>query len=121
MLELAQNQLAENLHETNHRLRFWLESMFPGQERSAIASPQQMAGLLSELLRAGEWLRKGLPQQRDTDLEAELATYRQNVERLRELMPSILRVLLGEKARLEGERTRVESAAEWVRGSRQTL
>jgi hypothetical protein len=121
MLELAQNQLVDNLRETNHRLRFWLESLVPGQERPAIATSQQMAGLLSELLRAGEWLRAGLPQERDTDLEAELATYRQNVERLRELLPSMQRVLLGEKARLEGERTRVESAAEWVRGSRQTL
>jgi hypothetical protein len=121
MLELAQDQLTQNLHETNHRLCVWLEGLGSDETVPVAATPQQMAGLLSELLRAGEWLRTGLPQQRDMELEAELATYRQNVERLRELLPSIQRVLLGEKARLEGQRTRVDSATEWVRGSRQTL
>lgn len=121
MPALAQSQLAQNLHETNHRLRFWLESLVSDGERPAAATPQQMAGLLSELLRAGEWLRPGLPQERDPELEAELGSYRHNVERLRELMPAIQRVLLSEKARMEVERTRVGSAVEWVRGSRQTL
>lgn len=121
--QLDQDQLAQNLHETNRRLRFWLDSLFPEQEPLSAAKPQQMAGLLSELLRAGEWLRRGLPreQDRDAELEAELGHYRRNVLRLRELLPSIHRVLLREKARLEAERSQVECAAEWARGSRRTL
>jgi hypothetical protein len=121
MLALAQNQLAQNLHETNHRLGFWLESLVPDHEPPAAATPQQMAGLLSELLRAGEWLRTGLPQERDPELEAELGIYRQNVEHLRELLPSIQKLLLHEKARLEAGRAQVESATEWARSSRRTL
>ncbi|MFZ0954991.1 MAG: hypothetical protein WAN60_01510 [Candidatus Sulfotelmatobacter sp.] len=120
---LAQDQLAQNLQGTNRRLRFWLESLFPGRESPSAATPQQMAGLLSELLRAGEWLRRGLPQEqeRDAELQSELGHYRRNVLRLRELLPSIQKVLLHEKARLEAERARVECAAEWARGSRRTL
>jgi len=45
-----------NLRETNRRLSFWLDSMVAPREQPA-ASPEQMAGLLSELLRAGTWLR----------------------------------------------------------------
>jgi hypothetical protein len=119
--QLAQNQLAQNLHETNHRLRFWLDSLVPEQAPPGAATPQQMAGLLSELLRAGEWLRAGLPREKGPELETELGNYRRNVERLRELLPFIQALLLREKARLEAERARVECAAEWARGSRSTL
>jgi len=118
------DQLAEDLHETNRRLCFWLESLAPNQTQphaeARAATPQQMTGLLSELMRAGEWLR-GLPEQRDSALERELSHYRQNVERVKELLPLIYSTLLRERARLEQERARVESAAEWARRSRQTL
>ncbi len=119
--QLAQNKLAQNLHETNRRLRFWLDSLVPDRARPGAATPQQMAGLLSELLRAGEWLRAGLPREKGPELETELGNYRRNVERLRELLPFIQALLLREKARLETERARVECAAEWARGSRSTL
>lgn len=121
MLALAQNQLTQNLHETNHRMSVWLESLGSDETVPTAATPQKMAGLLSELLRAGEWLRTGLPQEKDAELEAELSHYRQHVERLRGFLPSIQRTLLREKARLETERAQVESAAEWARGSRRAL
>jgi len=79
-----------------------------------------MSGLLSELMRAGEWLRE-LPPDRDSALEQELSAYRRNVERLRDLLPAIHSALLAERARLESERARMTSAAAWARGSRQTL
>jgi hypothetical protein len=112
------------LHQTNVRLRFWLDSLFPdpalpdASPRSA--TPQQMAGLLSELMRAGQWLQV-LPRDRDAALDQELDDYRKNVERLRALLPSIHSTLLGERARLEQERARVEAATEWACRSRQTL
>ena len=81
---------------------------------------EQMAGLLSELMRAGAGLRS-LPREQSPELEQELSVYRKNVDRLRELMPSIHATLLQERARLENERGRLESAAEWARSSRQTL
>jgi hypothetical protein len=92
-----------------------------------------MAALLSELLRAGAALRaEPIPAKgkgngndngnsNDPELDSELELYRRNVERLRDLLPSIHRQLLAERARLEAQRARVRSAAEWARASRQTL
>ena len=127
---LAPDRLATDLHDTNSRLSFWLDSLNrdrsqkdqtqPDREQTGAATPQQMAGLLSELMRAGEWLR-ALPREKNPALEQELSVYRKNVERLRELLPSIQQALLAQRARLEQERARVESAAEWARSSRQTL
>jgi hypothetical protein len=117
---LAPDRLATDLHDTNSRLSFWLDSLDLDCVQPGAATPQQMAGLLSELMRAGEWLR-ALPREKDPALEHELGVYRANVERLRELLPSIQRALLEQRARLERERARVDSASEWARSSRQTL
>lgn len=124
----ASDTLARNLRETNARLTLWLDSLvanpasFSAQARAA--SPQQMASLLSELMRAGGWLRDVQAsggENKNAAVEQELSEYRKNVERLRDLLPSIHGALLKERSRLEQERSRVESTAEWVRGSRQTL
>lgn len=113
---------SQNLRDTNRRLRYWLDHMAPSPSQMAV-TPEDMAALLSELLRAGAELRAEPVADRanDPELDAELATYRGNVERLRELMPLIHRRLLAERARLEAQRERVRSAAEWARASRQTL
>jgi len=122
--------LAQNFHETNARLACLLDSLLPDplpphgptlvHPSPRAATPPQMAALLSELMRAGQWLRS-LPSEKDTALEQELSEYRKQVERLRTLLPSIHSTLLGERARLEQERARVVSAGEWARRSRQTL
>ena len=114
---------SQSLHETNSRLRYWLDTLTRegGQQRAA--TPDHVAALLSELSRAGAELRaepmpaKGI----DRALDAELDSYRRNVELLRDLMPSIHNQLLVERARLEAQRARMQSAAEWARASRQTL
>jgi hypothetical protein len=139
MLQLGPTELAENLHETslhannlheinlhdiNGRLRVVLDRLSSDPNHPNLspcpATPQQMAGLLSELMRAGQWLRT-LPHDRGPRLELELNAYRKNVERLRAVLPSIHNTLLRERARLEQERARVHSAAAWDTGSRQTL
>jgi len=121
---LAADKLVRELRETNSRLSQCLDSLIPSRMRpfapACPATPQQMAGLLSELLRAGDWLR-ALPQEREPELEQELNQYRRNVERLRQVLPAIHSTLLEERSRLEQERARVESAAEWARRSRETL
>ena len=129
LMPLAPAELAQTLHDTNTRLCFWLDSLkldsAPPDQRPRAATPQQMAGLLSELMRTGQWLRT-LASEKDPTLDhptldQELNQYRKNVERLRALLPSIHSTLLEERARLEQERARVESAAEWASCSRQTL
>jgi hypothetical protein len=116
-------QLLQNLRGTNRRLGFWLDSMVARHGQPAGVTPEPMAALLSELLRAGADLRaQPLPVKGDDpELDAEIETYHHNVERLRELLPSIHNQLLLERARLEAQRARVRSAGEWARASRQTL
>ena len=121
MPNLTESQCAENLHETNWRLRRYLQTLSPDEAQVAPPSPQLISELLSELLRSGEWLRRGLPESQGPQLRAELDEYRQNLQCLRDRMPSIHSHLLAEKARLESERARIDSAAEWAQSSRQTL
>jgi len=124
MPSLRSDELAHDLHEANGRLGILLDSLRPVPAEPAFpvraATPQQMSALLSELMRAGQWLR-ALPESSDAALEQELSQYRTLVERLRDLLPSIHEALLEERARLERERDRVRSASEWAHGSRQTL
>jgi hypothetical protein len=117
------SSLLQNLRGTNRRLSFWLDSMMARHGQPAGATPEPMAALLSELLRAGIDLRaQPIPVKgNDPEMDAELEKYRCNVERLRELLPSIHNQLLLERARLEAQRACVRSAAEWARASRQTL
>jgi hypothetical protein len=116
----AEDVCADNLHEATSRLNFWLNELAANPTKSTPASPRQMAGVLSELMRAGDCLR-GLPAERDLKLQEEVNDYRRTVERLRESMPAIQRALLRDRARLEQERGRVVAAAEWAQRSRQTL
>lgn len=118
---LASDLLALDLLGTNHRLRLRLECLT--QTPHAPVTPELIGGLLSELLRAGEWVRHRLPPeaQRSPQLQLELAAYRGNVQRLHDLLPGLHRRLLAERARLEAERARIQAAANWAQASRQTL
>lgn len=116
MRALAPAGLTYDLHQTNARLRILIEALHPGP----VTTPQQMAGLLSELMRAGAQLR-ALPDEKQSELETELSEYRLIVERLRMFLPMIQSALLQEKSRLEKERSRLRGAAEWAGRSQQTL
>lgn len=111
------------LHETNDRLRFWLDGMIGECGGRRVVNQEDISALLSELSRTGAAFRaEPLPGQgTDPELDEELQQYRRHVELLRELLPSIHGQLLAERARLEAQRSRVRSAAEWARASRQTL
>jgi len=120
MPTLAPDALAFNLEETTGRLRVLLDALAPPNTAPRMATPPVMYALLSELMRAGQWMRN-LPQPHNAQLEHELAEYRRQVERLRGLLPAIQSTLLAEKSRLEHERERLHTAAEWARASRETL
>jgi hypothetical protein len=114
---------SQSLHQTNQRLRHWLDSMLAQSGQLAVVNPEHITILLSELSRAGAELRANpLPiGGADPELDQELNLYRRNVELLCQLMPSIHNQLLVERARLEAQRAQVQSAADWARASRQTL
>jgi hypothetical protein len=121
---LSASTVAGKLHEANARLDFWLRSLTDASTQEAskthVATPEEMSGLLSELMRVGTYLRS-LPERSDSALLDEIAEYRKHVERLRDLLPSIHAGLLQERARLECERLRIESAAAWASRSQETL
>lgn len=116
----AATDFANELHETNERLSAWLGSLSPAGSSVRPATPEQMNGILSELMRVGQWLRAA---QRETDstVQQELGIYRKQVEHLRDVLPSIHQALLHERARIEQQRQRLNSASEWISASRQTL
>ena len=123
MTSLVQTpSLLQILRNSNRRLSFYLDSIAAKHGREVV-TPEQMGILLSELLAAGAGLRaQPLPVQgNDRELDIELAEYRRQVERLRDLLPSIHRALLTERSRIEAQRSRLQAATEWARASRQTL
>ena len=118
----SQEQIAHDLHESSNTIRRVLHELLPQASENTphAATPQQMSDLLSQLMLAGQRLH-ALPAQRDGKLEQEISEYRQEVERLRSLLPSIQVSLLAERARLERERERLNGAAAWAQASLQTL
>lgn len=123
MTSLAQtSSLLQIMRNSNRRLSFCLDGIAAKHGREVV-TPEQMGALLSELLAAGAGLRaQPLPVRgNDLELDNELAEYRRQVVRLRDFLPSIHRALLTEKARIEAQRSRLQSATEWARASRQTL
>jgi hypothetical protein len=118
---MSEDQLAQNLRQTNTCLRLWLESLETADAQRTPPNPRIVPELLSELLRAGEWLRDGVPAACGPELEAEVGEYRRNLGRLRSQMPAIHNHLLQERVRLEAERARLESVAAWAAGSHQSL
>lgn len=123
-MEISMHRVAVELRETNRRLRCCLEGLCAsskaGEYTARAPTPDEISALLSELLRAGEWLRRR-PAAPDPALEFELTQYREQVERLRTMLPLMHRALLQERARLEQEGQRLNAAAHWAHVSRQTL
>jgi hypothetical protein len=112
--------LRSHLHCTNGRMGSWLDKVLPQQ---ASVSLEQMSAVLSDLMSTGACLRANPIPAKGTDpeLDDELERYRQNVERLREILPSLHAQLLKERARIEAQRSRVHSTEEWARSLRQTF
>ncbi len=113
----------QSMRDANRRLHSLLGGMVTSHGQPASITPDLIAALLSELLRVGADLRaQPLPVKgNDSELDDELDTYRRNVERLRELLPSIHTQLLMERARIETQWARIRSAEQWARASRETL
>jgi hypothetical protein len=115
--------LLQNMRETNRRLSFHLDSIAARYEHRIAVTPEQIASLLSALLGTGADIRaQGLPAPgTDKELERELSEYRNYVERLRDLLPSIHHQLVAERARIAAQRSRISAVAQWARVSSQTL
>jgi hypothetical protein len=111
------------LRESNRRFRLELDALSTHcieDSQAAVAQPEQIATLLTELRRFGQTLQEksaGI----DLGLDHELTEFRTQVERLRDLLPTIHILLLRERGRLEQERNRMNLASEWIHRSSQTF
>ncbi len=83
-------------------------------------TPEHLAGVLTELLRVGEWLQKETAPQCDPEIAAAVQQYRQWLQQLQSLLPALHARLLTERARLEAERSHLETASAWAAGSHNT-
>jgi hypothetical protein len=106
----------ETLRHVNGELRSALLRLRPEQKRCSAIRPQDLSGILAQLLRAKESLRHS-PE--DPEASAALANearnYRGNLEKLKRFLPDLHLRLLAEKSRIESERARLAAAAAWAK------
>ncbi len=121
MLAALESQRVRNLRESGQHLDAWIESMYKTLRQGSPVSHDRMDGLLSDLMCAGVTLRSIPAEGRGTELEHEVALYRQRLKALHELLPLLRDQLLLHRARLQSEGARLDSAAQWAHRSRQTL
>jgi hypothetical protein len=112
----------ETLRQVNDNLRSALLRLHPERKHCSTIRPQDFFDLLSQVLRAGECLRR-LPAHSEAAeaLEKESLEYRNNLEKLKHFLPDLHGRLLAEKSRLETAQTHVAAAAAWARASKKTL
>jgi len=116
--KLMQTSALEHLQSANRKLRtIFLRIRSSG---GAVAlSGAELAELRADMRCVSAALRRhGL---RDPELDAEIAVYGDQLEVLRQVLPTMKTALLVEKARLDVHREHVKAAADWARARRQTL
>jgi hypothetical protein len=110
--------LLSNLQHANQLLGRLL-AKHDREEFDCVRSGQEdLAAVLSEILRVGECLAQHDLSVEGPRLDVELSRYRCHLERLRALMPLLHAQLLTERARLEAERSHLESASAWADASK---
>lgn len=103
---------AQQMHETNRRLRDFLE-LIPQQESGPLRiGPADLTSLLAELKNVERFRKNEINA--DARLDTELAEYRKNLEDLRGLLPSLQARYIAERARLEHDRSHLQAAAGWA-------
>jgi hypothetical protein len=116
------NTSAGELRIANRNLRAGLARLLPEPNGSSPLHPEDLSGLLAELLRAADCLR-GIPPGSipDVQLEKDVSEYRNIVEQLAQMLPRVHGRLLTEKARLEIAQAHVAATAAWAQASSRTL
>jgi hypothetical protein len=94
----------------------------PECKLSSSLRPEDLSGILADLLRAAECLRN---RPADTELEAafeqESFRYRKHLQELKHFLPGIQLRLLAEKVRLENARIHLAAANAWAQVRRKIL
>ncbi|MFZ1130463.1 MAG: hypothetical protein WBV31_12340 [Terriglobales bacterium] len=110
------------LRQVNENLRAALLRLRPERTRCSSITPHDFSGILRQLLRAAECLRRpSANSDAAAALQQQALEYRGNLEKLRRFLPDVHLRLLAEKARLETARARLATAAEWAQARKTTL
>ncbi len=116
--------LALELRQASHRMQRLLDRFSqyapPLAQHLSVISFEQISTLISELQQSERVLRLRLGCS-DTVLDQEIAEYRNQVERLRDLLPVLSEMLRGEQVRLKQQSERMRAASDWIRSSNQTV
>ena len=104
------------IQDTNQRLDALIEVLRPAQDSFSV-TPEHMAAVLAEVLRAGEWLRACLARNAEGRMADELERYRLRLEQLRHLLPTLHAQLLTERSLLQAEKNHLEATAAWSRSA----
>ncbi|HEX3353813.1 MAG TPA: hypothetical protein VHS34_13420 [Terriglobales bacterium] len=113
---------SDNLRLINCRVREMMFRLQPGQAADELSACRELESLLAELTRTAAWLRRVPPAAlEDVDLAQEISDYRQNLEQLQTLLPTIQQQLLATKIRLELAGNHVTAARAWANASQGTL
>jgi hypothetical protein len=112
--------LAAEFRAMSQRLQLWIETVSPPSANGPSISPEQISAVLSELMQAGTLIQRCRAIQ-DPAIQDELRIYREHVQRLKTLLPSLHESLVRERDRLSRRLSGVQAASEWVLASRQTL
>jgi len=118
------------LREVNEKVRHALQRYRPELQHCSVIAPGEFSSLLAELLRARNCLCElkatpgPLPGQaheiRDA-LAEEMREYRSNLEKLRQILPSLQLRLLAERNRMQQAQSHVVAATAWAGASKKTL
>ena len=106
----------QSIEDTNRNLDSLIEILRRAQKSFSV-TPEHMATLLAEVLRAGEWLRSALARNAQGRMADELARYCLRLEQLRHLLPTLQAQLLTERSRLQAEKNHLEGTAAWSRSA----
>lgn len=104
------------IEQVNDRLDALLESLCDSPVSFSL-SADQMAAILGEVMRVGDWLRAGLARNADPVLTGQLNRYRGHLEHLRAALPGIYTRLLAERSRIQADRNHLEAAAAWAQSA----
>jgi hypothetical protein len=107
---------SEQLHSLNQMIEQFVAGLHAGSSVSGPALTSIFEGMcqMAPFLADRSWLE-------DAQVGTEINSYRQQLCALQNVLPAIEGLLLAEKARLQVKRSHLQSAAEWLAGSKQTL
>jgi hypothetical protein len=103
------------LRQVNDNLALAVLHLRPERKQISTLSPHDFSDLRNQLLNAGKCLRLLPPlSNAEGETRKELLEYRNNLEKLKQLLPDVQARLLAEKSRLAAARTHAAAVAHWA-------